>query len=246
MRWPRSKRVRFHQRHWSGCRRCASRSPARRADRRLACRELGFTHRAQRFRAVAAVHGVAFDEDGVGHILPARLDHVGHFLHQEAVGRAHAHGVGADLPEVQVGIDDRQLRFERRLNPQFCPGSEFGELPFPHGFGGADDFISMPLQCSAKMMGMPGCMLWMSFTDFRILDSTSSAEAAFLSDRLGMQSRIKREASSSLTRSITGCSSCPFPENPRLMIRLFSFLPRMFVQARPGLLAHPPCRMDVP
>ena len=41
-------------------------------------------------------------------------------------------------------------------------------------------------------------------------------------------------------------SKCPFPLKPRFMHTLFNFLEIIFVYAKPGLEAQPPCVILVP
>ncbi|MHC5557789.1 cyclase family protein [Kocuria sp. U4B] len=55
--------------------------------------------------------------------------------------------------------DGPQTGWRRRTNPVHTmtdtgTDAEFGEQGFPHGFGGADDVIAMPLQCSTQWDGL--------------------------------------------------------------------------------------------
>ena len=55
--------------------------------------------------------------------------------------------------------DGPQKGWRRRTNPVHTmtdtgTDAEFGDQGFPHGIGGADDFIAMPLQCSTQWDGL--------------------------------------------------------------------------------------------
>jgi hypothetical protein len=103
-----------------------------------------------------------------------------------------------------------------------------------------------PHECSTNKIGVCGCFDCKLLTEDMMRCRISSSVYTFLSCRLGWQSRTKSFALVSFIRSINGGSRRPLPEKPRLIIGIFSFLPKMFVQARPGLLAQAPCIIEVP
>ena len=67
-----------------------------------------------------------------------------------------------------------------------------------------------------------------------------------LTKRFGMQSIIKILGLISLTKSTTEGSILPEPLNPKFMRGLSIFLPKIEVQAIPGLDAQAPWAIDVP
>ncbi len=77
--------------------------------------------------------------------------------------RAHAAGLvrsGAVFSLAQAfDTNGPQNGWRRRTNPVHTmtdtgTDAEFGDQGFPHGFGGADDVIAMPLQCSTQWDGL--------------------------------------------------------------------------------------------
>ncbi len=81
--------------------------------------ELGLAHRAQRGRGVLVVHGVGLDRDGGANVV-AGGQVAQHVLHEVAVA-----GV---IPQVVVGVDDRQLGLEDLLLLQGQPLGPDGKV----------------------------------------------------------------------------------------------------------------------
>lgn len=68
------------------------------------------------------------------------------------------HGISFSLSQ-RFDTDGPQRGWRRRVNPvhtMLDTGTDaaLGNQPFPHGIGGADDMITMPLQCSTQWDGL--------------------------------------------------------------------------------------------
>jgi hypothetical protein len=80
---------------------------AARRHRRDAVDELGLADRPQRLPTVRAVHGQALHEHGGRDVVAAALDVGDEFVEQIAPARP--------VPQMVMGVDDRQLRLQCRL-----------------------------------------------------------------------------------------------------------------------------------
>src|SRR5690606_33198088 len=100
--------------------------------------------------------------------------------------------------------------------------------------------------CSAKIIGVFGCFILNVFTALVINESNCASERDLVIAKFGIQSSIKASASSAFIKSSNGCSKRPLPEKPRFIISLGNDLPKIFVHAKPGRVAHAPCAIEVP
>lgn len=90
-------------------------------------------------------------------------DVLGTLNHIDEAKRIQAAGLVREGRTVSLAqsfdTDGPQKGWRRRINPVHTmtdtgTDAERGNQPFPHGIGGADDYITMPLQCSTQWDGL--------------------------------------------------------------------------------------------
>ena len=108
--------------------------------------------------AIAAAAAAVFELGPVGRRRCARHPQLPRRRQAGSAAALIRHGTSFSL-SLQFNMDGPQKGWRRRTNPVHTmldtgTDAEAGTQGFPHGLGGADDVITMPLQCSTQWDGL--------------------------------------------------------------------------------------------